>query len=145
MRFIDQGGEETYYLRVSTDRPDWIDVTNVSRTGGEQYLFSAKNSDVAERFFWGFFGSDRRCRMRLPRLSIPVHADQFARGFRIDLSKPGQSWLVDKDGEDVMAASADISDIANLVRTSHWMSVPLQVLEESYSDPEGRPAFPLSK
>ncbi|OKH76402.1 hypothetical protein EB72_01335 [Mycobacterium sp. SWH-M1] len=83
--------------------------------------------------------------MRLPRLSIPVHADQVARGFRIDLSEPGQARLVDKDGGDVMAASADISDIANLVRTSHWMTVPLQVLKESYSDPEGRPAFPLSK
>ena len=145
MQFIDQGGEEEYYLRVSTHRPGWIDVTNVSRSRGEQYLFSAKNSGVAERFFWGFFGSDRRSRMRLPRLSIPVHADQVARGFRIDLSEPGQARLVEKDAGDVMAASADISDIANLVRTSHWMTVPLQVLEESYSDPEGRPAFPLSK
>ncbi len=145
MQFFNQGGEERYYFRVSADRPGWIEVTNVSRSGGEQHLFSAKNSDVAERFFWGLFGSDRRSRMRLPRLSIPVHADQVASGFRIDLSKPGQSWLVDKDGEDVMAASADISDIANLVRTSHWMSVPRQVLEQSYSDPKGCPAFPLSK
>ena len=145
MRFFNQCGEERYYFRVSVDRPGWIDVTNVSRSRGEQYHFSARNSDVAERFFWGFFGSDRRSRMRLPRLSIRVHADQVARGFRIDLSEPGQSRLVDKDGEDVMVASADISDVANLVQTSHWMSVPLRVLKESCSDPEGRPAFPLSK
>lgn len=144
MRFSSLGGEERFYLRASADEPGWIDITNASRTGGEQHLFSARNLDVAERFFWGLFGSDRRSRMHLPRLRIPIRADQVARGFCIELPESGVARLVDPDGEDVMAASADVSDIANLVRTSHWMSVPRQVLEESYSDPEGRPAFPLS-
>lgn len=145
MRFFSLGGEERYYFRVSADEPGWIDITNASRSGGEQHLFSARNLDVAERFFWGLFGSDRRCRMQLPRLRIPIRADQVARGFCIELPEPGQSRLVDPDGENVMAATSDISDVANLVRTSHWMSVPLTVLKESYSDPEGRLAFPLPK
>lgn len=145
MRFSNRGGEERYYVRTSANRPGWIDVTNASRTGGEQHLFSARNMDVAERFFWGLFGSDRRSRMHLPRLRIPIRADQVARGFCIELPESGQSRLVDPEGENVMAATSDISDVANLVRTSHWMSVPLRVLKESFSDPEGRPAFPLSK
>ena len=145
MRFFGPGGEERYYFRANADEPAWIDITNASRLGGEQHLFSAKSLDVAERFFWGLFGSDRRSRMHLPRLRIPIRANQVARGFCIELPESGQSRLVDPDGENVMAATSDISDVANLVRTSHWMSVPLRVLKASYSDPEGRPAFPLSK
>lgn len=145
MRFFNQGGEERYYFRGSTDEPGWIEITDASRSGGEQHLFSARNMDVAERFFWGLFGSERRSRMQLPNLRIPIRADQIARGFCIEVPESGQSRLVAPDGENVMAATSDISDVANLVRTSHWMSVPLRVLKESYSDPEGRPAFPLSK
>lgn len=141
--FYNDGGEERYYLRWSQSEAGRILVTNASRSSDEEFVFSAQRLEVAERYFWGFFGTAIRSRTGLARLRVPVRSDAVATGYRIDTTNSGHTDLVDRDGTRIMTAGNDVSDIALLVKTSHWLSATIPALTASYLDPAGKPLFPL--
>ena len=143
--FFNAGGEERYYLRSSSDESGWVTVTHASRSGDEQYVFEARDLQITERYFWGFFGVGIRSRERLPRLSLPLRLDQVAAGFRIDCTAADETVLLNAAEERIMIGLKDVYDITRLVRTSHWLSITIQELTDSFLDADGRPAFPIQE
>jgi hypothetical protein len=141
--FWNAGGEERYYLRRDPEDSDWIVVTNISRSSDEQFVFAAQGLQATERYFWGFFGTAIRSRSGLPRLRVPVRAEEVADGYAIDGRLDGHTHLTDPNHLTIMRARDDVSDVALLVKTSHWLAAKLPELTETYLDPAGRPLFPL--
>lgn len=141
--FWNAGGEERYYLRHDVEDSGWIVVTNVSRSSDEDFVFAAQDLQITERYFWGFFGTAIRSLSERPRLRVPVRADKAADGYTIDGPINGQTHLISPTGAKIMRAQDDVSDIAMLVKTSHWLAANLPELIETYLAPSGKPLFPL--
>jgi hypothetical protein len=137
-----KGGEERFFVRPMPDRPGWYAVTNASRAEDETFLFVASGLEVVERYFWGFFGGVMRSRLGMRRLPVPIAAEQVSPPYRIE-SASGSTQLIAANGDLVMGAQGDITDVGMLVRTSHWLAAQLPLLKQTYRDPNGRPLIPL--
>ncbi|MCX2712228.1 Imm61 family immunity protein [Mycolicibacterium sp. J2] len=136
------GGEERYYVQLDDSREGWVRVTNASRSGPEEFVFEAADSEIAARYFWGFFGTTMRSRSALPRLRVPVRADNAAEGYAVQQTTERSSQLVDPSGRVIMTARGDVSDIALLVKTSHWLRASIPEIVQTYTSPDGLPLFP---
>lgn len=142
--FANGGGEYRYYIRESTADPGWYVVTRASRNESEWFVFSANDLASVEKYFWVSFGADIRTVQRLPRLAFPTEPEDVAGGFAVKFSGDGESVLVDRAGKPIVRAGGDdITDIFLLVMMSYCLGVSAGDLKRSFSDPNGKPVFPI--
>jgi hypothetical protein len=141
--FANAGGEYRYYIRESADS-GWYTVTKASRNDPEWLVFSASDLAGVEKYFWASFGADIRTVQGLPRVEFPTESEDIAHGFSVKLSGQGESVLVDGAGKPVIRAGGDdITDIFLLVMMSYCLSASVADLKSSFTDPQGRPIFPI--
>lgn len=133
--FWTEGGGDRIYIRPSPDGSGWVDVTEASRSEAETFFYAADTLDVAERYLWGFFGMIYRDLNRLPRLPIPFDRSAVADPYRI-AAEDDVNVLLFGD-KPIMRAGRSSTRVAILVRTSYWLKVSVEELEQAYRDPEG--------
>jgi hypothetical protein len=76
-------------------------------------------------------------------LRVPVRAEDVADGYAIESQPDASTHLIGPNHATLMRARTDVSDVALLVKTSHWLAATLSELTETYLDPSGKPLFPL--
>lgn len=141
--FSSGGGEYRYYVRRSVDEPGWLTVTKASRDDEERFLFSARDMDVVERYFWATFGADIRSALRQPRLAFPTEPENIADGYSLLVPSEGKAVLTDPAGHPILTTRYGITYLALLVMVSHLLGWSESDLELAFRDPNGQPVFPI--
>ncbi|MUL49070.1 hypothetical protein FZI85_19740 [Mycobacterium sp. CBMA293] len=141
--FWNRGGEIRFFLREAAD--GWINVTCSDRLQAEYFYFAGKTIEVAERFFFGWFGNTMRSNRGMPPLDTPISTEQLANGYQVALRQidgVDRYALADTDGTVIAVASGGkISAASDLVPLSIYLHVPPTEIMSSFTSETGQPLF----
>ncbi|GAB7145253.1 TNT antitoxin family protein [Mycobacterium riyadhense] len=136
-----KGGEIRYFITV-------IDgcyvITSSDRMSAEVFHFAAVARSLVEKYLFGRFGGSVRKIRGLQRVRKPFFPDELRPGYTIGkvfFASRERDALIDSTGAMVAIAAAD-----RLVELSHYMDTTVDVITDSFLDPEGGPLFtPLGR
>ncbi|GBG39292.1 Imm61 family immunity protein [Mycobacterium montefiorense] len=122
-------------------------ITDSDRLGPEQFILAAPLMTTIERYFIGRLGLAIRNQQNLPRVRVPISAEELPPAFSIDVRQFGDAehWaLVTADGALVAIGSTDqITGTADLVRLSFFLTATIEEIFTSALDEDGKPLFEL--
>ncbi len=140
----DGGGEIRYFLGKDVD--GWIVVTKSVRMADEHFELASVHPALVERWFVAAFGRNLRLLHRSPRLSLPM-AEKLAAGYSIgkqELWGRNRCTLVDPQGQMIAAVGGDeLVGTMKVAYLSVLASNTVEAIEQSFSDPEGKPVFSI--
>ncbi|BBY20124.1 hypothetical protein MSTO_03290 [Mycobacterium stomatepiae] len=122
-------------------------ITDSDRMGPEHFILAAPLMATIERYCFGRFGLEIRSRLGLPRVKVPISADELPLNFSIETRRfdDAEHWaLVAPDNTLVAIGSTDqIAGTADLVKLSLYLTATTDEIRESTLDPDGKPLFEL--
>lgn len=131
-----KGGEIRYFI-------DTVDgyyvITSSDRMGPENFHFGALTMTLIERYLYGHFGGSVRKLRGLQRVQKPFMRDELKQGYgfgKVVFAARERDALRDPAGSMVAIAADD-----RLVELSHYIDIPVEIIKESFLDPEGKPLF----
>ncbi|ORX05217.1 hypothetical protein AWC29_11880 [Mycobacterium triplex] len=115
--------------------------------GPEQFILAAPLMATIERYFFGRFGLSIRSQRDLPRVKVPIAAEELLPGFRIETREfdhGDHRALIAADGALVAVGSTDqITGTADLVKLSLYLTATIEEIQASALDIDGKPLFEL--
>ncbi len=129
-------GESRYFIESTAD---WYVVTSSDRMGAETFDFAGRSMPITEKYLYGTFGGSVRRRLYLPDIRAPFLPHELQPGYEITMrgfAGRERHALVDRNGQEVA-----IAGVEDLVELSHYLDVPVDVIKNSYRDPDGGPLF----
>ncbi|WP_084163436.1 TNT antitoxin family protein [Mycobacterium triplex] len=122
-------------------------ITDSDRMGPEQFILAAPLMATIERYFFGRFGLSIRSQRDLPRVKVPIAAEELLPGFRIETREfdhGDHRALIAADGALVAVGSTDqITGTADLVKLSLYLTATIEEIQASALDIDGKPLFEL--
>jgi hypothetical protein len=136
--FYVPGGESRYRIERSDD--GWYSLTVASRGGSDRLVVRAAALDAIERHLVAVFGAVVRDAVGLPLLEKPCGTGDVAPGYSLDEMDPdGFRTLFDSEGKPLAKAQDAVRSLLVLVPLSHFMSLSLQQLADSFRSRDGAP------
>jgi hypothetical protein len=131
-----KGGEVRYFINIIDD---WYVITSSDRMSAESYEFAGASMAVIEKYLYGDRGWLIRRMKDLPRIRRPFEAVELRRGYSI-----GKMTFQDRERSTLLNDAGmvvAIAGIGDLVELSNYIDVPVDVIKNSFLDPQGKPLF----
>lgn len=131
-----EGGERRYFIGRSDN---YFVISSSDRLGDERFHLGTQTMDLIEKYLYGYFGNAVRKHLGLPRVQKPFTRGELKQHFslgKIHFAGCERETLVDPNGSTIAIGADD-----RLVELSHYVDVPVSIINESFLDPEGMPLF----
>lgn len=132
-------------LFIGRKQDGWLVITDSDRMGSETFVLAAPSIDTIEKYLFGRFGMYIRSAKGLPRVGVPMPANPVCSKFSIETREyegVERFALIGADGSTVAIGSADkITATAELKKLAVYLSAPIDQIESSSIDPDGKPLF----
>lgn len=111
----------------------------------EKFVLAASFIETIEKYLFGRFGMYIRSARGLPRVGMPIAANEASPKFSIetrDCEGVERFALIARDGSTVAIGSADkVTATAELRKLALYSASTIDQIEASALDPEGKPLF----
>ncbi|MEE3754344.1 TNT antitoxin family protein [Mycobacterium intracellulare] len=132
-------------LFIGRKQDGWLVITDSDRMESEGFVLAAPSLDVIEKYLFGRFGTYIRSARSLPRVGVPMPANEVCSNFSIETREyegVERFALIAPDGSTVAIGSADkITATAELKKLALYLSATIDQIESSTIDPDGKPLF----
>ncbi|MBV8455139.1 MAG: TNT antitoxin family protein [Acetobacteraceae bacterium] len=132
-------------LVIGKNQDGWFVVTDSDRMGSEHFILAAPSMGTIEKYFYGRFCLSIRSNCGLPRVRVPISAEETSNQFSIDTRSfegTERFALIAADGSTVAISSADsVTAKAELGKLRVFLRATIDQIEASAVDPDGRPLF----
>ncbi|MBZ4557794.1 hypothetical protein GBO17_17085 [Mycobacterium avium subsp. hominissuis] len=136
-------GESRLFIAKQPD--GWFVITDSDRMESERFVLAASSIDTIEKYLFGKFGMYIRSARNLPRIGVPVSAEDEHSDVNIETREyegVERFALVAPDGSAVAVGSADkITATADLKKLALYLNATIDQIEASVLDPDGKPLF----
>ena len=132
-------------LLIGRNPDGWFVITDSDRMEAEQFVLAAPSMTTIEKYLFGRFCLSIRSKRGLPRVRVPITADESVLHFRIATQKfegIERFTLIASDGSTTAVGSADrATGTAELKKLALYLIATIDEIEASAVDPDGKPIF----
>jgi hypothetical protein len=132
-------------LFIGRRQDGWLIVTESDRMESENFVLAAPSVETIEKYLFGRFGMYIRSAWGLPRVGVPIAANEAHSKFSIatrEFEGVERFALIASDGSTVAIGSADkLTATAELKKLALYLTATIDQIEASAIDPEGKPLF----
>lgn len=132
-------------LFIGRKQDGWFVINDSDRMESEGFVLAASSMDTIEKYLFGRFGMYIRSTRGLPRVGVPVAANEAGSKFSIetrDYEGVERSALIAPDGSTIAIGSADkITATAEFKKLALSLTATIDEIEASVIDPDGKPLF----
>lgn len=132
-------------LFVGNRQDGWLVITDSDRMESENFVLAAPSIETIEKYLFGRFGMYIRSARGLPRVGVPVAANEVSSNFSVetrDYEGVQRFALIGPDGSTVAIGSADkVTATVELKKLAIYLTATIDEIEASVKDPDGKPLF----
>lgn len=132
-------------LFIGRNQDGWLVITDSDRMESESFILAAPSIDTIEKYLFGRFGMYIRSARGLPRVGVPISANEAGSYFSIETREyegAERFALIAPDGSTAAIGSADkITATTEFKKLALYLTATIDQIEASAVDPDGKPLF----